>query len=94
MPCEDLYYILERQAEKKRLAEIEEMESYAAANNTEISWVCDSANLYFDTGKENPETGNEIYHSMSLEAKDLNMEMLKKFIEECKQEEEKQEQKA
>jgi hypothetical protein len=84
MSRDDLIYILERQAEKKRLAEIEEMEKYAKDNNTTIHFICDSVMLAYDTGIVDPETGDN--ENIIQMVNTLNMNKLKQFIQECKAE--------
>ena len=84
MSCVESYYILNLQKQKKQLAEIEEMEKYARENNTTIHFICNSVMLAFDTGIVDSETGD--HENIIQIVNTLNMDKLKQFIQECKEE--------
>lgn len=84
MSCADYYYIKEIQEQKKKLAEIEEMETLANQNNTKIHWFADFAYVSFNTGVEDPETGEDMTIGQMI--RDMTYDSLYAFIAGCKQE--------
>lgn len=82
MPCTDYDYVKSIQDTKKRLAEIEAMETLATQNNTEIHWLAGCAYVSFNTGVEDPETGEKM--TIGKMMKGITLESLKSFIADCK----------